>query len=568
MTWGLALLLCVSTFSAAAKSVDKLINDLRNGTPQEQVAAADELSRMGEAAVPAIPALMAGMAGKTPWVDLAMMDALASMQKVSLPVLVDKFQNGTIEERVQAGRAFWAMGGKAKEIRPIILKATEDKEDKVKNLAVNVLKKMDSEIAEESVSTAGKSSAVIAPVTSVKTESRDWPGFRGVNRDGICAETGLLKKWPADGPKLLWKIETVGNGYSTISIADGRFFITGDRDKTQFIMAFDLATQKELWATKIGEAYDNYHALTTPTVDGDVLYVISTDGNILCLEAGTGKIIWQKSMTAEFGGKMMCVWKYSESPLIDGDKVICTPGGKDATMTALMKKTGDVVWKCVVPPLGDLGADGAAYSSAIAADIDGLRQYIQVIGRGIVGVAADTGKFLWGYNALANTIASCTSPIARGNYVFTANSYNTGSALLQIKRSGDEFKAEEVYVLPAKTFENHHGGIVLVGESIYGGSGLNKGVPVCLDFASGKVMWKPKALAGGSACVLYADGHVIFRYDRGLTVLVEATPDEFRVKGQFTPPRTDSPAWSYPVIHNKKLYLRDQNLLMCYDVGE
>jgi outer membrane protein assembly factor BamB len=226
-----------------------------------------------------------------------------------------------------------------------------------------------------------------------------------------------------------------------------------------------------------------------------------------------------------------------------------------------------LLWKCAIPALGERGSDGAAYSSAIVADIAGVRQYVQVVGRGVIGVAADTGRFLWGYNRLGNTIASITSPIARGNYVFTANSYNTGSALLEIKRSGDKWQAAEAYVLPAKTFENHHGGVVLVGDHLYGGSGLNKGDPACIEFATGKVLWKPKAPAAGSACVLYADGHLIFRYDRGLVILVEANPKEFRVKSQFVPPRTNAPAWAYPVIHQRKLYLRDQNLLLCYDLS-
>ncbi len=557
--------------ATAAPKVADLIRDLRSGTPQQQVAAADQLSHLGAAAAPAIEPLLQAMTGTSAWIDLAMMDALAELRSVSLPVLLGIFRQGELQSRLRAGRAFWSMGGRAREARPIIVQLTEDPEEQVRNLASAVLKKMDAEIAEENAGVAPKAIAVPAPARPPARMSRDWPGVRGPNRDGLCAETGLLKQWPVTGPKLLWKLETLGRGHSTLSIAQGRFFTTGDRESggklAQYAMAFDLATRKEIWATRVGEGYPDYGALSTPTVDGELLYLTNTEGGLLCLETGTGRIRWQKSMVKDFAGKMMCVWKFSESPLVDGDQVVCTPGAPNAVMAAFHKQTGALIWQCALPALGEKGSDGAAYSSAIVADIEGVRQYIQVIGRGVIGVAADTGRFLWGYNRLANTTASITSPIARGHTVFTANSYNTGSALLQIRRTGAEFRAEEAYILPARTFENHHGGIVLVGDHIYGGSGLNKGDPACLDFASGQLRWKPKAPAAGSACVLYADGHILYRYDRGLVILVEANPAEFRVKAQFTPPRTDRPAWSYPVIHDRKLYLRDQHLLFCYDLS-
>jgi hypothetical protein len=217
--------------------------------------------------------------------------------------------------------------------------------------------------------------------------------------------------------------------------------------------------------------------------------------------------------------------------------------------------------------MGASGKDGAGYCSAIVAEVDAVRQYIQVVGRGVIGVAADSGKFLWGYNRLASTTANITGPIVRDGAVFTANGYDTGGALLRLQRRGEVFGIEEVYTLRPSTFQNHHGGYVLVGDYVYGGSGSNKGVPTCIEFATGRSMWKAAAPAPGSTCVIYADGHIVFRYDRGLVVLVAADPSEFRVKGSFTPPRSDRAAWSYPVIHDRKLYLRDQNMLLCYDIG-
>ncbi len=402
-------------------------------------------------------------------------------------------------------------------------------------------------------------------------KTADWPQFHGPQRDAKCAETGLLKEWPGDGPKLLWKLEGLGRGYSTISIADGRLFTMGDRkgpdgDEAQYVMAYDLASRKELWATRVGPPHGDGGARCTPTVDGERLYVIGTDGDLVCCETATGKVLWKKNFAADFGGRMMSMWRFSESPLVDGEKLVCTPGGKEATIVALNKLTGDVVWKCAVPDIGSRGKDGAGYCSMVAAEIEGVRQYVTVIGRGAVAVAADTGKFLWGYNRIANGVANIPTPIVRGNHVFVTTSYKTGSALLKITKDGDGLKAEEVWFNGPSEFENHHGGVVLVGDHLYGGDGQNKGTPVCLEFATGKVVWKERAPGERSAAVLYADGNLIFRYERGPVVLIEATPKGFHVKGQFTPAVSEGPAWPHPVIHDGKLYLRAHNTLMCYDV--
>lgn len=399
----------------------------------------------------------------------------------------------------------------------------------------------------------------------------DWPQFRGPHRDGKCEETGLLQEWPEGGPTLLWKLTGLGRGYSTVSIVGGKLYTMGDRkaeggEEAQFVLAFDLASRKELWATPIGPLHSDGGPRCTPTVDGELLYVVGTDGDLACLETATGKIRWQKSFARDFDGKMMSVWKFSESPLVDGEKLVCTPGGKEATIVALDKKTGEVVWKCAVPEIGDRGRDGAGYTSMVAADIEGTRQYVQILGRGAVGVDAQTGKFLWGYNRIANTVANIPTPLVRENSVFVTTNYRTGSALLKIAKEGDGFKAVEAYFLSFRDFENHHGGVVLVGDSVYGGSGNKSGTPVCLDFMTGKIRWKKKTLSKGSAAVLYADGNLIFRYEDGLVALIGASPDEFRVKGTFKAAVVDGPAWPYPVIHDGKLYLRAHNTLMCYDV--
>lgn len=552
-----------------AGELDRLTADLKSDSLQTRVAAADSLSRMGKAAKPAIPALLEAMDGRQGWADFAMMDALSALGQNALPGLVETISDTKSKHRTQAGRAIWAMGASAESALPALRALLKDSDEKLRTLVERTIAKIEAELQERDRPAAKPAELASKEAAAAPEKTGDWPEFHGPRRDSICRETGLLAQWPESGLKLIWKREGLGKGLSTVSIAGGRIFTMGDREvdgkTSQFTIAYDMATQKELWATRIGEPYKDYGSLSTPTVEADRVYVESTDGEVFCLDPATGAVRWQKNFK-DFDGKMMCVWPYSESPLVDSDRLIVTPGGKDAGLVALDKKTGAVVWKCALPELGPLGKDGAAYSSPIVAEIEGVRQYIQVVGRGVVGVAAESGKFLWGYNRLACDIANITHPVARGNLVFTTNSYNTGSSLLKIARDGAGFKAEEVYFLGSKQFQNHHGGVVLVGDCIYGGSGLNKGEPTCLRFGTGEVLWKQKAPAAGSAAVLFADGHVIFCYDRGLLVLVEATPKEFRVKGRFTPLTVEGPAWAHPVIHDKRLYLRHNDLLMCYDL--
>jgi outer membrane protein assembly factor BamB len=397
----------------------------------------------------------------------------------------------------------------------------------------------------------------------------DWPRFHGPNVDSRSTETGLLGQWPDGGPRLLWKLDGLGKGYSTVSIAGGRIFTMGDlaRDgsESQYVMAYDLATRRRLWETRIGPPHDD-GPRCTPTVDGDLAYVIGASGDLACVTASEGKAVWRKNFESDFGGKMMSVWRFSESPLVDGNKLVCTPGGDRATIVALDKRSGETIWRCDVPKFGERGRDGAGYASMVIADVGGIRQYVQMLGRGVGGVEADTGRFLWGYNRIANNVANITSPVVRGSHVFVTTSYKTGCALLKLTRQGNDIKVQEVYFLGPDKFENHHGGVVLVGDHIYGGDGQNQGGPVCLELLTGKIAWKPKSPGRGSAAVLYADGNVIFRYDKGEVFLIEAAPEAFRIKGRFTPVLGEGPAWAHPVIHDGKLYLRHGDVLACYDL--
>lgn len=416
------------------------------------------------------------------------------------------------------------------------------------------------------------------PADSLKTPSA-WPRFHGPNYDQRSTETGLLGEWPEGGPELLWKIETLGTGYSSIAIVDGTIYTMGDRpvlkdgqptdEKAQYVLAYDLKTQEERWATPIGPPHSDGPRCTPTVADGRV-YVVGTEGDVACLNADDGSIVWKKSLVEDFGGKMMSVWKFSESPLVNGDLVICTPGVADAALVALNKSDGELAWKTAIPPLGNKGKEGAAYCSAVPAEIHDVKQYVQVIGKGIIGVDAGTGKFLWGYNDCMNPVAACSNPVIRDDLVFVTTSYGTGSTLIRIVKEENTWSADKVYELSGREFENHHGGMVLVGDYLFGGSGRNQGDPTCIEFASGKIAWQEKAPQKGSAAIIYADGRVIFRYERGLVVMFETSPDGYRVQGEFNPPRPESAgnAWAHPVILDGKLFFRDDTWLLCYEIGK
>jgi len=261
---------------------------------------------------------------------------------------------------------------------------------------------------------------------------------------------------------------------------------------------------------------------------------------------------------------------WSESPLVDGDRLVFTPGARAAALVAVDKKTGREVWRSAIPDLGPAGKDGAGYSSIVISNAAGVKQYVQLLGRGLVGVRASDGKVLWGYNRVANGVANISTPIVRANWVFASTGYQTGSVLLELRASGDGVAAHELYFLDAKTFQNHHGGLVLVGNHVYAGHGHNKGFPICVDFVSGKVAWGGdiRNAGTGSAAVMYADGRLYFRYENGVVVLVEASPAGYAEKGSFTIPDVRDPSWAHLAIADGRLYVREQDAVYCYDVRQ
>lgn len=416
-------------------------------------------------------------------------------------------------------------------------------------------------------------------VATAATPSGDWPQWRGPGRENRSSFKGINTDWKASPPKLLWKLDGFGGGYASVSIQGDRLYTTGNLPDGQNVIAVDLKTQQIAWKKPITSevpkhGYDGSRC--TPTIDGDRLYAVSSNGGIACLKADTGAIVWQHNFK-EWGGKMMSGWGFSESPLVDGDHVLCTPGGNDAMIVCLNKADGTIVWKSAVPDQGEAGKPGAGYSSIVISEAAGVKQYVTLVGRGAIGVRARDGKHLWTYNRVANPTANIPTCLVTGDYVFTSSGYNDGgSALLKLSKDGDGVKAEEVYYHRSSELQNHHGGMVLVGDHIYFGHGHNKGFPVCVDLATGKTVWEAsresRDIGSGSAGVTYVDGHLIFRYQKvddnqsGPLALVAATPDGFQLKGTFRPEVIDREGWAHPVVVNGKLYLRDQNVLMVYDI--
>ncbi|MGH9628695.1 MAG: PQQ-binding-like beta-propeller repeat protein [Bryobacteraceae bacterium] len=394
----------------------------------------------------------------------------------------------------------------------------------------------------------------------------DWPQWRGPERTGISQETGLLKQWPEQGPKLLWQVRDIGDGYATPAVAGRRLYLLSSRGMDdEFVQSLSIEDGKQIWSTRIGKVGNPDmeppfpSARSTPTVDGDVLYALGSDGDLACLETATGKVLWQKSLRRDFDGKPGR-WAYSESPLLDGDVLVVTPGGSEATLVALNKKTGAVIWKSAVP-----GGDAAAYSSAVAINAAGRKQYVQFLDKGVVGVDAKTGEFLWRYDRTSTGPANIPTPVAQDGYVYSANARRFGGGLVQLHATGEGVTAEEVYF--ERAVPNTLGGQVLLDGYLYG---TNSEGLVSAEFKTGKIMWQ--AGSGGPGAVLYADGHLYVHGEDGDVALVEAIPESYREKGRFTPPdqpkrvRSREMAWAYPVVANGRLYIRDLGTLWCYDV--
>ena len=411
---------------------------------------------------------------------------------------------------------------------------------------------------------------VLLAITGIKVNAQDWPQWRGANREGVSKETGLNLNWSDKKPSLLWTFRQAGAGYSAPTIVGTTLYGQGGADGSDFAFALDTQTGNLKWKQNLGalsviERGDGPRG--SVTVDGDKLYLIRGNGEIHCLSAADGKIIWQKDFKGDFKGTMMSNWGYSESPLIDANLVICTPGGGEGAMVALDKNTGAVVWR------SKEWTDQAAYSSPIIADVGGIRQYVQQSGKGVAGISARDGKLLWKIDNAAYRTAVIPTPIFQNNMVYVTNGYNGGCMGIQLTRNGENIKADTIYT--NRIISNQHGGVVLINGFIYGFSERPSDSWVCQNMKTGEIVWSQRGQevgVGKGSLFAVNDRLILFDMQTGLLAVVAASPEGWKEFGKMEiPERTkvstqDNQLWTHPIVANGKLFVRDHDLLFCYDL--
>ncbi|MCA9139208.1 MAG: PQQ-like beta-propeller repeat protein [Planctomycetales bacterium] len=413
---------------------------------------------------------------------------------------------------------------------------------------------------------AGLSAILLAPFDAVGEDN--WPTFRGANRSGVSNDTGLADKWPENGPELVWTAEGAGRGYASVAIADGKIYTLGDglstaSDDDEYLVCFDQKTGRQLWTSKTGSPWTQgqeswQSSRSTPTVDGDRVYVVTPHGELICFNTD-GDEQWRKNLKEDLGGNKADGWGYSESVLIDGDKLICTPGGTKCTMAALNKMTGEVIWQTVRPD-----DRGAGHASVLISNVGGTKVYVQTTGSGAMGVRADDGQLLWTYD-IKKTTAVIPTAIVKDDLVFFTAGYGTGGTLVRQVATADGVNVEEIYPTNPK-LGNKHGGVVLVDGYLYGDS-EDQGVPFCADLMTGEIKWKSRGSGKKSASVTAADGKLIVRFSNGTVAMAPTSPDAYNETGSFTAPGSgDRPSWAHPVIVGGLLYLREGDKVLCYDL--
>jgi outer membrane protein assembly factor BamB len=399
--------------------------------------------------------------------------------------------------------------------------------------------------------------------STLVSSANDWPRWRGPNNDGICTESGLLNSWDEDGPPIAWSTRGFGSGYSSVAIFDGKIITMGNKDGQTKLICVSARDGSPIWEAPVSGGKDPN---CTPTIDPEskLVFGLSHSGVLLCANTDNGEEVWKVDFQSDLNGRMMSGWGYSESPLVDGENLICTPGSDQGVLVALNKRTGQVVWQT------EMANGTAGYSSPVISNGGGVKQYVTLVGKGLIGVRASDGQLLWHYPRIANTTANVPTPIVKGDLVFGSSGYGDGgSALLRLSSSGrGSVQIKEVYYKRNNEVQNHHGGMVLIGDYVYMGHGHNNGLPLCLHLESGRVAWGPTRGAGReSAALVAADGHLYFRYQDAVMALVEASPDRYNLKGSFKIKSKNGNSWAHPVIAGKRLYLRDQDELHCYDIA-
>ncbi len=406
-------------------------------------------------------------------------------------------------------------------------------------------------------------SVAVVMFLSLVGSAADWPQWRGPQRTGISTETGLLQQWPAAGPKLLWRIDNAGGGYSTPAVVGDRLYlVTNEGLPNEYVRALNAGDGKVVWSTRIGKVGNPQQspsypgARSTPTIEAGVLYALGSDGDLVALDLASGQVRWKKNLRADFGGEPG-EWAYSESPLVDGDTLVVTPGGR-TSLVALNKRTGAEIWRSVVP-----GNETAGYASIAIANTGGVKQYVTFLQKGLVGVDARTGAFLWRDNRTAEgSAANIPTAVVSGGDVYNATAQG-GGALVKLAAAAGKVTAQPVY--HEKRLPGANGGSIVLDGHLYG---TNTAGLLCVEFATGAVKWQERGI--GTAALAYADGRFYLHGENGDVALVEPSAAGYREKGRFTPPgapdRGPSKAWPHPVVANGRLYIRDLNVLWAYDV--
>lgn len=408
----------------------------------------------------------------------------------------------------------------------------------------------------------------VAGTRAQSPRGHDWPQWQGPQRDNRCFEKGLLQSWPAKGPKLFWAVTGIGEGYSAPTVAQGRVFGLSYRGDREVVWALNAANGEELWTKPIAAANRqiefNQGSRSSVTVDGEYLYALGVSGDLACLRAKDGALIWRCNLVSDYGGvipKYKDSYGYAESPLVHEDWTVVTPGGVRNTMVALAKSTGKLVWRASVPETAYKGASRASFSSIVAGDFTGAVEFVQFLQGGLVGIT-ERGELSWRWNKPSSDVVNCVTPLISRNTVFATSAYGKGCGLARIELSSrGNTVASEIYF--NKNMKNGHGGVVLLEDTLYGGS--DPGLLVCLDFRSGKTRWQERT--PGLGAIIAADGVLYYRNEDGVMFLIQANPVNYNELGRFTPAhRSQHKAWSHPVIAHGKLYLRDQDALCVYDI--
>ena len=403
--------------------------------------------------------------------------------------------------------------------------------------------------------------------SAVLAQESDWNQFRGPNRDNHAFSTGIAKTWGAGGPRLIRKIDTLGSGFSNLCFVGDTIYTMGSFDNRAFVIALNRETLAIKWRTDIGRggALSRFPTpQSTPTSDGETVYVMGPHGDFVALDAKNGAIRWRKDVREELGGGYMGNWGFAMSPLLDGDKIVIPVGGDGGVLVAF-DKSGNIVWRTT-----DL-SDAAAYTSAVPVVIEGVRQYLLLSNNHIAGISPTDGKVLWKADFPGRT-AVCSDPSLIGDVVMAASAYDVGARFYRISKTGDTFRAVEFHK-DEQLLQSHHGGIIAVGDHFYMTTGGNRGTQVlaCIEAKTGRVVWQHAWNERSSkGSLTYVDGVLIVRCETGdgTIAMVEPTPEGYKELGRFDQPdRSDANSWTYPAIVDKKMYIRDQNVLLVYDLN-